>query len=66
MEEENEGGMNSIQMIGAIKIRDGLFIGDELASRVRSSPIIKLFAVHNLIWETNSDTLLGCRLPSDQ
>lgn len=33
-------------MIGAIKIKDGLFIGDEFAAQVRS---IKVFAPSNML-----------------
>jgi hypothetical protein len=32
-------------MIGAIKIKDGLFIGDELASQVSNQPLLTLVTV---------------------
>jgi hypothetical protein len=32
-----EEGDNGMEMIGAIKIKDGLFIGDEFASKVLSN-----------------------------
>lgn len=40
--------MQQIEILGAVKVRDGLFLGDEFASQVNSLLIFKLEIMQDL------------------